>query len=80
MSSDTEPRRKMERGFRREKVLYLVADRLINATRIRNELTSRDEENLKTSEREYCRLLAEPQLRLAPLSRWRLLRNEHANY
>jgi hypothetical protein len=58
MSSDTEPRRGMERDFQREKVLHIVALQLIDATRIRIELANTDEENLKTCEREYRRLLA----------------------
>jgi len=60
ISADTGPRRGMERGFRRERVLSIVANRLINAGRIRAELRQQDEEQLKTCEQEYRRLLAAP--------------------
>jgi hypothetical protein len=60
ISADTEPRRGMERGFRREKALSIVANRLINATRIRAELKQQDEKKLKASDQECRRLLAAP--------------------
>jgi hypothetical protein len=43
ISADIEPRRGTERGCRRKKVLSIIADRLINATRIRAELLQQDE-------------------------------------
>lgn len=60
ISSDTLPRRGMERDFKREKVLRIVALQLADAARIRAELAQQSEAELQREEQELSRLLATP--------------------
>lgn len=60
ISSDTLPRRGMERDFKREKVLRIVALQLADAARIRAELARQSESALQRREQELRRLLATP--------------------
>jgi len=58
ISSDTMPRPGMERDFKREKVLRIIALQVLDAARIKSELTDVSEESLQRCAHELHRLLA----------------------